>query len=189
MSSDRHEEQFSEIGDAMPTKRTVWIHAASFTYRLDEPDRLLETLWCERPGWGYLKRRDLWVKREADLGELRAAGFHPRRPESDEDVHICPFCGVYMSSIPGSLVNKHKAECGGFGEDWMALEDALISDVRMKRYEERIAEDTRREQEELVEEERRERQDRIKEGLLIRQLQKDRKRRLKEETKEEWKRR
>lgn len=189
MSSSRHVEQLSETRDAMSAKQTIWIHPASFTYRLDEPERLLETLWCERPGWGYLKRRDLWVKTVASPEELRAAGFYLRTPDSNEDVRICHFCGAYMCSIPGSLMNKHKTECGGFGEDWMALEDALVSDVRMKRFEAKIAEDKRREQEELGEEERRDRQDKIKEGLLARQVQKDRKRRLKQETKQEWKNR
>lgn len=169
----------------MSPKQTFWVHPASFTYSVDEPTNLLETLWCERPGWGYLKRRDLWITRETDLNELHAAGFQPRKPVSDQGVATCPFCGMYMSCIPGSLVNKHKSECGGFGENWQALEEALITDIRMRVYEKKIADQKRREQEELKDTERRERQDGIKEGLVARQLQKDRKRRLKQETKEE----
>ncbi|HMK36467.1 MAG TPA: hypothetical protein VK463_15445 [Desulfomonilaceae bacterium] len=173
----------------MSSKQILWVHPASYTYRLDKPENLLETIWCERPGWGYLRRRDLWIKKETSAQELRAAGFHELPPVSDETAFVCTFCGMRISSIPGSLVNKHKAECSGAGENWQALEETVINDVRMRKYEAKLAEARRREQEELLESERRERQDKIKEGLVSRQLQKDRKRRLKQETKEEWKNR
>lgn len=173
----------------MSRKQTIWIHPASLTYRFDEPANLMETIWAQRSGWGYLKRSDLWTKKEAHLQDLLAAGYKPRKSQTDEDVAVCPSCGMYMDAIPGSLVSRHKSECGGYGENWQAIEETLINDVRMKRYEAKIAEQKRREQEELEEAERRERQDKIKEGLLARQLQKDRKRRLKQETKEEWKNR
>jgi hypothetical protein len=165
--------------------QTIWVHPASYTYSVDDPPNLLETLWCERPGWGYLKRRDLWIRKEVDLQEIISAGYQPRRPASEHGVSVCPFCKMYMSSIPGSLVNKHKSECGGSAEDWQALEEGLITDIRMRKYEQKIADEKRREQEELVDAERRDRQDKIKEGLVARQLGKDRKRRLKQETKEE----
>jgi hypothetical protein len=126
----------------------------------------------------------MWTKKDVDLDELIAAGYQQRKPQSDEGVSICPFCGMHISSIPGSLIGKHRSECGGFGEDWQALEETLISDIRLAAYEKKLADEKLREQEELHEAERRERQDKIKEGLAARQLQKDRKRRLKQETKE-----
>jgi hypothetical protein len=169
----------------MSRKQTLWIHPASYTYSEEEPPTLLETLWCERPGWGFLKRRDMWVKKEVNLEELVSAGYHQRKPTTDEGVVICPFCRMHMSSIPGALVGKHKSECGGFGENWQALEEAVITDIRMTTYQKKLADEKRRELEELEDAERRDRQDRIKEGLAARQLSKDRKRRLKQETKEE----
>ncbi len=92
-----------------------------------------------------------------------------------------------MESIPGSLVHKHIAGCRGGNEDWQKIEEAMISDQRMKAYEAKILAEKLREQAELADAERRERHDKIREGMLTRQAGKDRKKRLKEETKEEWK--
>jgi hypothetical protein len=169
----------------MPRKQILWIHPASYTYSTTQPARLLETLWCERAGWGYLKRRDMWIKKEVDPAELHAAGYQPKKPPSDPSVSICPHCGMYMSGIPGSLINKHKSLCGGLGENWQVLEEALVSDMRMMKYEQKIANEKRRQQEELELAERMERQDKIKETFANRQLQKDRKKRLKQQTKEQ----
>jgi hypothetical protein len=170
-------------------KQTVWIHPATFTYRFDQPEKLLETLWCERPGWGYLKRRDMWVKRETTEEDLKAAGFEPRKPLDDSDVRTCPFCGLYMSSIPGSLAEKHKSQCGGSSEDWQKLEEQMIQDQRTLRYERQIVERKQREKEESEAQEKRDRQDKIKEEMQARQLSKDRKKKMKQETKDDWKNR
>jgi hypothetical protein len=164
----------------------MWIHPASYTYRPDEPERMLETLWCERPGWGYLRRRDLWTESEASAEELERQGFVRREPVSEEDgARLCPHCGMYMSSIPGFLTVRHLAECRGGEENWMKIEEMLTEDVRRKRYEGAILEAKLREQSELAEAEKRERFDRIKEDQATRQYAKDRKAKLKRETKEE----
>jgi hypothetical protein len=173
----------------MPTKQSFWVHPASFTYRTDKPYKLIETLWVERPGWGYVRRRDLWTERECSLKELKDEGYRLRRPDSDDLVRHCPFCGMYICEIPGYLVQKHFSECGGSAENWQAIEETLISDQRMKKYEAKILAQKAQELADLQDAEKRERYDRIKEEMSLRQLQKDRKKRIKEETKQEWKKR
>jgi hypothetical protein len=173
----------------MPKQQTFWIHPASLTCRLDTPDQILETIWVERPGWGYLRRRDLWIQRDCSLEELKAEGYVLRKPLENEDVVVCPYCGMYMDAIPGSLARKHVAGCRGSDENWAKIEDALVSEQRMKAYEAKILADKLKEQAELADAERRERHDKIREGMLNRQVSKDRKKRLREETKEEWKNR
>ncbi len=173
----------------MAKKRTYWIHAASLTYREDSPEKMIETLWVARAGWGYLKRRDLWVARESTVEELVAQGYAPRRPPSDEEVSLCPRCGMYICSIPGYLVHKHATECGGGAGEGSALDEALIQAERLKKYEQKILADKLREAAEQEEMERRERFDRIRDEQLARQLSKDRKKRLKEETRQELRKR
>jgi hypothetical protein len=173
----------------MKKKQKFWIHPASFTYRYDEPEKLVETIWGERPGWGYIRRRDLWTRREYTLEELITGGYVLRKPMTDGEAYQCPYCGMHISSIPGYLVHKHLGECGGGDENWQKIEEVLIADQRLKRYEAKILEQKRRLQVELEEAEKRERFDRIKDEAQTRQVGKDRKKRLKEETKEEWKRR
>ena len=169
----------------MRKQQTFWVHPASFTCRLDMPDQILETLWVERQGWGYLRRRDLWIKREGSLEELEAEGYVLRKPLGDEDVRVCPYCGMYMYAIPGSLVQKHISHCRGGNEDWQKVEDAIISEQRMKVYLAKILAEKLREQAELEDIERRERHDKIREGMMARQARKDRKKRIKEEAREE----
>jgi hypothetical protein len=173
----------------MAGKQSYWVHAASLTYRDDTPERLLETLWVQRSGWGYLKRRDLWVLKERSRDELVADGYILRRPVPGEEVLNCPHCGMYICSIPGYLVHKHIAECGGGAGEGTAMEESLIQDQRIKRYEQKILADKMREAAELEEMERRERFGKIRDEQLTRQGQKDRKKRLKEQTKEDWKKR
>ena len=164
----------------MAGKERYWVHAASLTYREDPPEKLIETLWVQRAGWGYLKRRDLWVLKECSREELVAQGYALRRPVPDEEVLNCPHCGMYICSIPGYLVHKHIAQCGGGAGEGQAMEEALIQDQRMKRYAQKILAEKLREEAELEEMERRERFGKIRDEQLSRQLQKDRKKRLKE---------
>jgi hypothetical protein len=173
----------------MGAKQSFWIHPATFTYRADKPDKLIETLWVERSGWGYVRRRDLWTQSDRSSEELRAEGYTLRLPDSDDRVRLCPFCGMYICDIPGYLTQKHFSECGGSAENWQAIEESLISDQRMKRYEAEIMARKLQELAELQEAEKRERYDRLREEMALRQQQKDRKKRLKEETKQEWKKR
>ncbi|MEJ2716444.1 MAG: hypothetical protein P8182_04800 [Deltaproteobacteria bacterium] len=167
----------------------LWIHPGSFTYRLDEPEKPLETVWSAHPDWGYLRRRDLWIQTERPEKEMVNEGYVARKPLTDAEVSTCPYCGMYICSIPGALVKKHLTECGGRGENWLKIEEAIISDHRLKMQEAKILAEKMREQAELEAMERRERFDEMRESAIARQLAKDRKRRLKQETKEEWKNR
>ena len=177
---------FSETPRGTPvTKEVFWVHQASFTYRLDEPERALETVWTAHPGWGYLRRRDLWIRREGSIAEIKAQGYVERKPLSDEAVRICPFCLMYIRSIPGSLVQKHLAQCGGSVEDWLKLEQEVVDDVRRKNYEKAVLEEQMLALAEQDALERKERFERVREELAQRQLEKDRKKRLKEETRQE----
>ncbi|MGB6063652.1 MAG: hypothetical protein WBG50_02525 [Desulfomonilaceae bacterium] len=170
-------------------QQTFWIHPASFTCRVDTPDQMLETIWAERPGWGYLRRRDLWIKRECTLGELEDEGYVLMKPVGEEEVDECPCCGMYMQGIPGSLVGKHISGCCGGNEDWQKIEEVLVSEQRIRSYEAKIRAEKLRAQAELEDIERRERHDKIREDTMARQAKKDRKKRLRNETKEEWKNR
>jgi hypothetical protein len=162
----------------------MWIHPATYTYREDEPESLLETLWVERPGWGYLLRRDLWLRTEAAAQELVRQGYVPMSPRTDGDVSFCPFCRMHICAIPGYLKEKHFLECGGGGENHLAIEDSMISEQRRLMYESKILAQRQREKEELEEMERKERFDRIKEEAQSRQLSKDRKKKLKQDTRD-----
>lgn len=84
-------------------------------------------------------------------------------------------------------MQKHLAGCRGGNENWQKIEEAMISDQRMRAYEAKILAQKLKEEAELFDAERRERHDKIREGMLARQVGKDRKKRLREETKEEWK--
>jgi len=156
---------------------------------MDKPEKPIETLWVQRQGWGYLKRRDIWVELESSQEQLRDLGFVLRRPDSDDLVRCCPFCGMYICDVPGYLVQKHFSECGESAENWQAIEERLISDQRMKKYEAKMIAQKLQEIAELQEAEKRERFDRLKEEISMRQQQKDRKKRIRAETKEEWKKR
>jgi hypothetical protein len=173
----------------MPKEQTFWVHQASFTYRLDTPEKMLETLWSARKGWGYLRRRDLWTEEVCTVEELAERGFEPMRSEDHPGVRICPHCRMYMCDIPGSLMAKHITLCRGGGEDWLAIEDSMVHDIRVKQYFGKIMAAKLREQQELEEGEKRERFDRIREDAQSKQLAKDRKKRLKQETREDLKNR
>jgi hypothetical protein len=167
----------------------LWVHPGSFTYRLDQPEKPLETIWTAHPDWGYLRRRDLWIPTERAEAEMVNDGYMARKPLTDPEVRICPHCRMYIYSIPGALVKKHLSECGGRGENWLAMEDAIISDQRRKNHEAKILAEKMREKAEAEALERRERFDEVRESGIARQLARNRKRRLKVATKEEWKNR
>ncbi|MBI4961726.1 MAG: hypothetical protein HY913_00470 [Desulfomonile tiedjei] len=171
----------------MTSRQIIWIHQSTFTYRLDAPEKILETIWCERRGWGYLRRRDLWIETDFSSEELETWGYEPLEPQSEGKAQSCPSCGMYICSIPGALVAKHFAECRGGGENWQRFEDILVEDQRRTRYEAKVLAEKLRLEAELADMEKRERFDKIKEEQSVRQLRKDRKARLRRETKEEWK--
>ena len=123
------------------------------------------------------------------MEELVAEGYVLRTAAGEEDVMECPYCGMYMHAIPGSLIQNHISHCRGGNENWQKIEDAIISEQRLKTYLAKILAEKMREQAELEDIERRDRYDKIREGMLARQTMKDRKKRLKAETKEELKNR
>ncbi len=166
----------------MKQSQQVWIHRASYTYRRDYPESLMETLWVERPGWGFLLRRDLWTASTKSVDELLSEGFAERRGPAGAGVQTCSGCGMHICDIPGYLVEKHAAICKGKGENWPAMEESMLDNIRMRRHQAAILAAKLREQAELEEQEKRERHDRIREEYFSRQTGKDRKKRLKEET-------
>jgi hypothetical protein len=173
----------------MGKQQTLWIHPASYTFSPDAPEKLMETVWAERPGWGYMRRRDLWIEKVCTIEEMQAQGYVLKKPVDGEEVQLCPHCGMYICSIPGALLQKHRAECKGGHEEWKILEDALIQDQRRRNFEAEIMAARLREQEEQELAGKRERFDRIREEQVTRQEAKDRKKRLRRETREELRRR
>lgn len=137
-----------------------------------------------------MKRRDLWIQQETTPEELQAQGYVERKDDHSDGVCSCPFCGMYIDSVPGFLIRQHFEECGGIGEeDWRKLEEAAVSDKREREFREKILAEILRKKREEEEMEKRERFERIKEEQAARQLSKDRKRRLKQETKEQLRKR
>ncbi len=149
----------------------------------------METLWISHPGWGYIRGRDLWVKVEASPEEMEQSGFVPLNATTDGQTHRCPHCRMLICDMPGGLVSKHLAACGGSEEKWQKFEDLLITDQRIKWLEARILAQMLREKTEREEAERKERFGKIRGEMLSRQQAKDRKKRMKEQTRQEWKKR
>jgi hypothetical protein len=118
---------------------------------------------------------------EADPEELLSKGFMEKRTPADASVRICPHCRMHCDSIPGALFKKHIVECGGAGDEWIKIEEALITDIRRQHYEAKILAQLKREKEEEEERERKERFGKIREDALARQSAKDRKKKLKDE--------
>lgn len=170
-------------------KATLWFHQATYSYRLDEPDYLMESLWIVHPGWGYIRGRDLWVAVEASPEEMERSGFVELSAEADGEVTRCPYCAMLISGIPGGLVSKHLAACGGGEEKWQKMEELLIAEERVKWLETRILARILREKAEREEAQRKERFGKIRDDMLAKQQAKDRKKRMKEQTRQEWKKR
>ncbi|MEW6347589.1 MAG: hypothetical protein AB1646_00880 [Thermodesulfobacteriota bacterium] len=166
------------------TKEVLWIHPATLTYRRDSPRRVMEALWVERRGWGYLRRRDVWIKVTDSVERLIAMGYEERSLPDSPGVVTCPYCGLYACGVAGAYVKKHLADCRGT-DNGSALEEMLIDDIRLKRHHARILEAKLRAIQEQEEQERRERMDKAKEEALAAQASKDKKKRMKEETRQE----
>ncbi|MFH0826172.1 MAG: hypothetical protein V2B18_25755 [Pseudomonadota bacterium] len=173
MMSSRKEEQ------------VFWVHEAAYTYSLEEPERYIETLWVARDGWGYIRRRDLWLRREGNLDRYIARGFRERRPLTDPEVHICPGCGMYIGSVPGSLTAKHFLECGGDTVAVRAIEESLISEQRTKRYQAKLLQAKELLEKEAADQERKDRFDKAREEANSRQQSKDRKKKIKDQARKE----
>ncbi|MFC1836773.1 hypothetical protein ACFL2Q_18955 [Thermodesulfobacteriota bacterium] len=171
-------------------KETVglWIHQGTHVYRLTKPERSLETIWTAHPGWGLLKARDMWIHLESNLDEIQARGYIEIDSESDEDSSLCPHCGMFVNSIPGSLLQKHFAECGGPEEDGRKMEEEMVERRRLEHYERKLLLEKLRRQQELAEQAKRDRFERAREQQVAQQKSRDKKKRLKDETKAHLKR-
>lgn len=167
------------------TGRVVWVHRATFSYRLDRPPRKWQTLWVFRPGWGYMKRRDIWTALDLTEEDARNQGFAPLKPASDPEVHVCRRCGLHMESIPGSLRKKHQAACGGNHDEARKLDEIMIQDQRMRIAEQklRLAEMQKRLEQEA--EQKKERFDKIREETGAKQLLRNRRQQLRDEAREQ----
>ncbi|MCX5861986.1 MAG: hypothetical protein NTW27_07695 [Deltaproteobacteria bacterium] len=187
LPASRQRSDDNKIEVLMELRESIWIHQASFTYRLDEPEKIFETVWAERPGWGYIRRTDLWIVTNQSRRELLFKGYVERKPIHDHDVKLCKTCGMYMCSIPEWLANKHFSECvGGTGYQRL-LEEFVLEDQRMKRLGEKIRAKELRERLEIEAAEKRERTERVRGETQARQLAKDRKKVLKQEVKDQLK--
>lgn len=168
---------------------TLWIHQASSTFRRDEPANLLQTVSTADPEWGFHSSRDQWVPTERSDRELRDAGFTELGAPDDPDVVWCPHCRTIMQGLPGSVTQKHLRACDGGGEDWLYMEATVLADVRLKKYEATLLADAKRDKEERDAQTKKERFDRMKDEVQKQQMGKDRKRRIREETKKELRKR
>lgn len=165
----------------MSDNNGVWIHKTTYTYSLSTPVSQIETIWTRRDGWGFIKSKDMWVPSLTSVEELKDLGYQEIKDDQDPSVRICPFCGMRSESIPGSLLVKHITACGGAGDEWIKIEDAMIADIRRQQFEAKILAEIKRQKEEEEERERKERFGKIREDALAKQMAKDRKKRLKQE--------
>lgn len=165
---------------------SIWIHRATFTYRLSRPVRRWETLWVQRAGWGLLKRKDLWMPTILLESELEKDGFVRLEPKSEFVIRSCSTCKTLIVDIPGALARKHFQQCGTFSGEWRKLDEFVLEEQRLKIAEERIKKELLDKQLEKEAELKRERLERIREEAAARQTGRDRKRRLKEDAKEHF---
>ncbi|MGC8906318.1 MAG: hypothetical protein ACP5M0_02630 [Desulfomonilaceae bacterium] len=170
---------------AIPGPR-IWVHRATFSYRLTRPAREWESLWVQRRGWGLLKRKDLWVATTLSESELAAQGYACIDPQPIEGMRACPNCGAVIIDVPGSLAQKHLQQCNAFTEEGRKLDEFMLDEQRLKIAEEKLRREQRQKQLEQEAELKRERAERIREETAARQAERDRKRRLKEEAKDQF---
>jgi hypothetical protein len=164
----------------------IWVHRATFSYRLRRPDREWETLWVQRPGWGLLKRKDLWSPTTLSESDLLAQGFARIDPQPIEGMRTCPHCSAVIINVPGSLVHKHLQQCNASTEEGRRLDEFMLDEQRLKIAEEKLKRQQREKQLEQEAELKRERAERLREETAARQAERDRKRRLKEEAKDQF---
>jgi hypothetical protein len=173
----------------MAQSQTVWIHAGSQLFSFEAPDRLLETVWIAHPGWGYLKCRDLWAQAELTQQEIQERGFVRRARVVEGGAMNCPGCGMYIHGIPGYLVRKHVDQCLGNEENPAKMEEQVITQQRIKAYEKKIVDEIIRLKKEQEYQERKERFDKIRQDAMSKQAAKDRKKAMKQRTREELRKR
>jgi len=168
-----------------PSERPLWVHRASLSYRMDRPAAEWQTLWVFRPGWGYMKRRDIWTAVDLAEENIQKQGFTLLRPASDPEVHICRKCGLYMESVPGTLRKKHQAICGHSPDEGRKLDEIMIEDqrIRIAEHKLRLAEIQKRLEREA--ELKKERFDKIREEITAKQFQRNRRQQLRDEAREQ----
>ena len=127
----------------------------------------------------------MWIALRASPEAMDRTGFVELNSDSDGDVTRCPHCEMLISGVPGGLVSKHLAQCGGSEEQWQKMEERMITDLRVKWLEEKIIAEMIRIKAEREEAERKERFGRIREEMLVRQQAKDKKKRMREQTRKE----
>jgi hypothetical protein len=174
----------SEMSTTKPM-HVIWIHKASFSYQLERPTSEWQTLWVFRPGWGYMKRRDIWTSLRIPEDDLRKQGFVPLKPGSDPDVHVCKTCRLYMDSIPGFLRQKHHAACARNSEEGRKIDEMMIEDQRIKIAEAKLRQKELHERLEEEAEQKKERFDEIREETALKQESRNRRQRLRDEAREQ----
>jgi hypothetical protein len=166
-------------------KNSVWVHHASGLYCSDTPIRLLETIWIETPGWGYMLRRDLWTYADDFISRPVSSGYKDLESYGKEDLRRCPSCGLLMIGLPGALASSHIASCSDGSRSSLQIDEIMIENRRIKLHEAEVMLRLQREKGEKEEAERRERTEKLRDEVLARLVAKDRKKRLKDEAREQ----
>jgi hypothetical protein len=166
-------------------KEVVWVHHGGGLYCANTPTRLIETVWIERPGWGYVLRRDLWTCSDEAIGDLVSSGYRDLDAFGKDDLRSCKGCGLLMIGVPGALVSSHIVSCNAGAKSLRKIDEIIIEKQRIKLHEAEVMLRLQRERAEREEAERRERTEKLRDEGLARLAAKDRKKRLKDEAKEQ----
>ncbi len=166
-------------------KNGVWVHHASGLCRSDTPIKLIETIWIETPGWGYMLRRDLWTYADDFVSDPVSSGYKNLASFGKEDIRRCPGCGLLMIGVPGALASSHIFSCSDMSRSSRQIDDIMIENRRTRLHEAEVMLRLQREKDEREEAERRERTEKLRDEGLARLMAKDRKKRLKDEAREQ----
>ncbi len=166
----------------------IWVHRATFSYRLSPPSRQWEALWVQRPGWGLLKRKDLWTPTTLSESALKNSGYVDIESESSAGTRKCHTCNTLMIGVPGAIARRHVQGCGTISGEGRKIDEFVLDEQRLKIAEERLKQEELQRQLEKEAELKRERTEKIREEAAARQLERDRKKKLKEEAREQFRR-
>lgn len=177
---------FSKKAKDSYSEPLIWVHRATFTYRLSRPSKQWEALWGYRAGWGFLKGKDLWMPTTLSQSELEANGFVRLESEYALQGRTCPMCGTIIGDVPGALIRMHFQQCSPSTAEWKKLDEFVLEEQRLKIAEERLKREQLEKRLEKEAELKREKVERMREEMAARQTERDRKRRLKEEAKDQF---